>query len=106
MANLLIVDKTIRDIKCSIMGCDKKFATDLDMKKHMYSVHSITQKMLKQKKFATESNDPGVFPMKNGRFGCGLCSKTFCIKGAATRHYRDQHKIDQDRQMFSKISQK
>merc|ERR1712018_90693 len=39
----------------------------------------------------SKNEDPGLFPLKDGRFSCGLCFKAFPRKGDAKRHYQIIH---------------
>ena len=47
-------------------------------------------------------DDPGLFKMDDGtgRFGCGICFKSFGSKPAGTTHYQDVHMTDKSQRNF------
>ena len=45
---------------------------------------------------AEKDEDPGLFKLKDGKFSCGLCFKTFNSQSTGKRHYQTQHMINKD----------
>ena len=45
-------------------------------------------------------NDPGLIKMDDGRFGCGICFKSFSSKTHGTTHYREQHLSEKSQRNF------
>ena len=47
-----------------------------------------------------KNDDPGLFKMDNGRYGCGICFKSFVMQAIGKRHYQSQHMIDKNVKNF------
>ena len=45
-------------------------------------------------------NDPGLIKMEDGRFGCGICFKSFGSKSIGTKHYQEVHMTDKNQKNF------
>ena len=48
-----------------------------------------------------KNDDPGLFKMKDGNYGCGICFKSFGRQDNAIRHYQNMHMIDKNAKTIS-----